>query len=50
MRWLSAWGFGICPRRRLCYLLSHRADDLISLSLCPFLGEVGLVVIPSSWL
>lgn len=43
MRWLRPRGFGICPRRRLCYLLSPWADNLISLSPCPFLCEVGLI-------
>lgn len=43
MRWLRPRGFGICPRRRLCYLLSPWADNLISLSPYPFLCEVGLI-------
>lgn len=48
MRWLTAWGFGMCPSKR-CYFLSAGADYLISLSLCAFMCEVGLVLIPFSW-
>lgn len=48
MRWLRPCGFRISPRR-LCYLLSPWANDLISLSLCSFMCEVGLIITLFSW-